>query len=92
MYVHPIYDRRSSISASLLIVTQIWGHIAGPTPHYGSRLALFIARRLPFLSSLVDSRRAVPTHFRRSQQLILLLFTNTLKNLTMAGVEIQDQH
>ena len=43
-----------------------------PTPQYGSRLA-FLSRE-DFSSSLVDSRRIVLTHARRSQQLILFSF------------------
>ena len=65
-------------SLSLLVVTQIRGHIAGssfPPTLYDSCLACL--SRDDFrsaLSSLVDSRRIVLTHARRSQQLILLFF------------------
>ena len=46
-------------SLSLLVVTQIRGHVAGfspPPTHYGSCLAFFFARRFQ-LACLVESRR-----------------------------------
>ena len=48
------------------------GRLFSPPPHYGSCLALL--SREDFSSSLVDSRRIVLTHARRSQQLILFSF------------------
>ena len=78
-------------SLSLLVVTQIRGHIAGsssPPTHYGSCLAFFIARGFQlFLPSstcvelcFVDLRRIVLTHARRSQQLFLsFIFANKFK-------------
>ena len=71
-FFHPIYYLRPSI-LSLLVVTQIRGHIAGsslPLPNTVSALH-FYRENISALSSLVDSRRIVLTHARRSQQLIL---------------------
>ena len=65
-------------SLSLPVVTQIGGHIAGsssPLPTINRVRALhFYREKLSALSSLVDSRRIVLTHGRRSQQLIPFLF------------------
>ena len=49
-----------------------------PPPYYGSCLA--ILSRGDFSSSLVDSRRIVLTHARRSQQLVLFFFANDSKS------------
>ena len=61
-------------SLSLLVVTQIRGPIAGSSPP----LPTTVGEKISALSSLVDSRRIVPTHARRSQQLIpfSLFFAN----------------
>ena len=71
-FFHPIYYLRPSI-LSLLVVTQIRGHIAGSSPPLPTTvLALhFYPEKISALSSLVDPRRIVLTHARRSQQLIL---------------------
>ena len=63
-------------SLSLLVVTQIWGHIAGSSPPLPTtvRALHFYLEKISALSSLVDSRRIVLTHARRSQQLILFFF------------------
>ena len=77
VFFHPIYYLRHSI-LSLPVVTQIGGHIAGsssPLPTINRVRALhFYREKLSALSSLVDSRRIVLTHGRRSQQLIPFLF------------------
>ena len=72
---HPIYCLRPSV-LSLLVVTQIWGHIAGPSPLLLTtvRALHFFREKISALPSLVDSRRNVLTHARRSQQLILFSF------------------
>ena len=61
---------------SLLVATQIRGHIAGSSPLLPTtvRALHFYREKISALSSLVDSRRIVLTHARRSQQLILLSF------------------
>ena len=77
---HPVYCLRPSI-LSLLVVTQIRGHIAGSSPPLPTTvralpttvraLDFFLFLR-DFSSSLVDSRRVVLTHARRSQQFVPL--------------------
>ena len=69
-------------SLSLLVVTQIRGHIAGSSAPLPTTLRAlhFYREKISALSSLVDSRRIVLTHARRSQQLILFFFCkNTFK-------------
>ena len=68
-YLHP------SI-LSLLVVTQIRGHIAGSSPPLPTtvRALHFYREKISAFASLVDSRRIVLTHARPSQQLILLLY------------------
>ena len=63
-------------SLSLLVVTQIRGHIAFSSPPLPTAVcALYFYReKTSTLPSLVDSRRSVLTHARRSQQLILFSF------------------
>ena len=63
-------------SLSLLVVTQIRGPIAGSSPPLPTtvRVLHFCREKISALSSLVDSRRYVLTHARRSQQLILCVF------------------
>ena len=59
---------------SLLVVTQIRGHLAGSSPPLPTtvRALHFYREKLSALSSLVHSRRIIVlTHARRSQQLIL---------------------
>ena len=75
LLLHPMYYLRPSI-LSLLVVTQIRGHIAGSFPPLPTtvRALHFYREKISALSSLVDSRRIVLTHARRSQQLILLSF------------------
>ena len=61
---------------SILVVTQIRGHIAGYFPPLPRtiRALHFYREKISALSSLVDSRGIVLTHARRSQQLILFYF------------------
>ena len=69
-------------SLSLLVVTQMRGHIAGsshPLPTTGCALHYY-REKISALSSLVDSCRIALTHARRSQQLILFCFANKLKS------------
>ena len=75
-FFHPIYYLRPSVSLSLLVVTQIRGHIAGSSPPLPTtvRALHFYREKISALSSLVDSRRIVLTHARRSQQLIFLFY------------------
>ena len=63
----------SPFSLCLLVVTQIRGHIAASSSPLPTtvRALHFYRKKISALSSLVDSRRIVPTHARRSQQLIL---------------------
>ena len=79
---------------SLLVVTQIRGHIAGSFPPLPTtvRALHFYREKISALSSLVDSRRIVLTHARRSQQLILLYFCIQIQNLATPGFELTDQH
>ena len=54
----------------LIVVTQIRGHMAGSSrtlPTTTGRALYFYPEKIFALSSLVDSRRIVPTHARRSQ-------------------------
>ena len=67
-----------------IVVTQIRGDIAGSTPPSPLRFVpcIFYREKISALSSLVDSRRIVPTHAinRRSQQFILLyIFANKFR-------------
>ena len=82
-FFHPIYHVRPSFcSLSLLVLTQIRGHIAGSSPPILTtvRFLYFYREKISALASLVDSRRIVLTHARRSQQLILFfIFANKLK-------------
>ena len=59
-------------SLSLLVVTQIRGHMAGSSPPLPStvRALHFYREKISSLSSLVDPRRIVLTHARRSQLLL----------------------
>ena len=68
-------------SLFLLVVTQIRGHMTGSSPLPTTVRALhFYREKISALASLVDSRRIVLTHARRSQQLILFfIFANKLK-------------
>ena len=81
-------------SLSLLVATQIRGHITGSsTPLPTTVRALhFYRERISALSSLVDSsRRTVLTHGRRSQQLVYLFFFwgKLIQNLATAGFELK---
>ena len=73
---------------SILVVTRIWGHISGSSPPLRTtvRASHIYREKIPALSSLVDSRRIVPTHAGRSQQLILvdpvLILANAFKSNT----------
>ena len=75
-FLHPIYYICPSFSPSLLVVTQIRGHTAGSCPPLPTRVRALHSylENISALSSLVDSRRVVHTHARRSQQLLILLF------------------
>ena len=70
---------------SLLVVTQIGfrgGHMAGSSSPLPTtvRALHFLRDEISAFSSLVDSRRTVLTHARRSQQLILsFIFANKFK-------------
>ena len=92
-FFHPIYYLRPSI-LSLLVATQIRGHIAGSSSPLPTtvRALHFDREKMSALSSLVGSRRIVLTHARSSQQLIFFLFLQTIQNLTTAGFELTDQH
>ena len=76
VFSHPIYYFRPSFSLSLLVVTQIRGHIAGSSPPLPTtvRALHFYRDSISAFSSLVDSRRIVLTYARRSQQLTLFYF------------------
>ena len=75
IFFHPIYYLRPFV-LSLLAATQIRDHIAGSSPPLLTtvRALHFYREEISALSSLVDSRRIVLTHARRSQQLILFYF------------------
>ena len=78
--LYPIYYLRPSI-LSLLVVTQIRDHIAGsssPLPTTVRDLH-FYREKISVIFSLVDSRRIVLAHAKRSQQLILFFFTASCK-------------
>ena len=69
-FSHPIYYLRPSIlSPSYVVVTQIRGHIAGSSPPLPTTVGAlhFYREKISALSSLVDTRRIVLTHARRSQ-------------------------
>ena len=71
-FFHPIYLSSPFYSSSLLVVTQIRGHIGSSCPLPTTvRAFQFYREKISALSSIVDSRRIVLTHARRSQQLIL---------------------
>ena len=75
VFFHPISFLRPFLFLSLLVVTQIRGHIAGSSPPLPTTVrALHFYHEILFISSLVDSRRIVLTHARRSQQLIFFYF------------------
>ena len=63
-----------SIFPLLIVVAQIRGHIAGSSPPplpTTVRALHFCREKISAISSLAISRRIVPSHARRSQQLIL---------------------
>ena len=71
------------LSLSFLVIPQIRGHITGASPLLPSRIRalLFYHEKISVLSSLVDSRRVLLTHARRSQHLVrvfLFFFANQL--------------
>ena len=86
-FFHPIYYLPPSI-LSLLVVTQIRGHIAGSSPFLPTtvRALHFYREKLSALSSLVDSRQIVLTHARRAQQLILFLFLQIESKSCQGGI------
>ena len=64
IHIHPIYHVRPPFSLSLLVVPQIWGHIAGSSPPSPLRFKpfIFIARRLqPFPPSSTRVELCLPT-------------------------------
>ena len=77
IFRHPIYHLHRPVLSLplrvLIVVTQIQGHTAGSSPPLPTtvRALHFYRDKISPLSSLVDSRRIVLTHARRSQQLIL---------------------
>ena len=75
-------------SLSLLVVTQIRGHIAGSSPPLPTtgRALHFYREKISALSSLVDSRRIVLTHARRSRQLILFSFLQKYSKSRHGGI------
>ena len=62
-------------SLSHLVVTQVRGLIAGSSPPLPTtvRALHFYREKISSLASLVDSRRIVLTHARRSQKLVPLM-------------------
>ena len=60
------------LSLSFLVIPQIRGHITGASPLLPTRIRalLFYREKISVLSSLVDSRRVLLTHARRSQHLV----------------------
>ena len=85
-FPYPFYYLRPSV-LSLLVVTQIRGHIAVSSPLPTTVRALhFYREKISALSSLVDSRRIVLTHARRSQQLILFLFSQINSKSRHGGI------
>ena len=74
-YFHPIYYIRP-FNISLLVVTQIRGHISSSSPPLPNtvRALHFYREKISALSSLVDTRRIVLIHARRYQQLIPSFF------------------
>ena len=76
---------RPSFSPSILVVTQIRGHIAGSPPPYPLRFVpcIIIARRCqPFLSSLTRVELRLPTLGVRSS-LSFFIFANNFKILPL---------
>ena len=94
LYFQSICYLRPSFSPSLLVVTQIGDHIADSSSPLPTtvRAFHFYREKISALSSLVDSRRIVLTHVRRSQQLILFYFCKSSRNFATAGFELTDQH
>ena len=77
---HPIYYLRLSFHLSLIVVTQIRGHIAGSSPPLPTtvRALHFYREKISALPSLVNSRRIVLTHAIGDSQLsaaVLFLFS-----------------
>ena len=85
---HPTYYLRPYI-ISLLVVTQIRGSRSRLFSPLSStvRALHFYREKISALSSLVDSRRVVLTHARRTQQLILfLLFLHIYSKSRHGGI------
>ena len=80
VFFHPFCYLRPSFFSLPPInsrITQIRGHVAGSfshPPHYGSRLAFFIARFQLVLPSPTRLELCLPTLLRHSQQLIPFFF------------------
>ena len=96
-FFRPIYYLRPSCSLPLpRVVTQIRGHIAGSSPPIPTtvRALHFYRGNISALSSLVDSRRIVRTHARRSQQLILFFyfFLRINSKSRHGGIRTHGQH
>ena len=77
-FVHSIYYLHPSFSLSLPVVTQIRGQITGSSPSLSTtvRALHFYRDKISALSSLVDSRRIVLTHARRSAVDPFFIFAN----------------
>ena len=80
---------------AVVVATQIRGGshngLFSPLPSKARALQVY-REKIRALSSLVDSRRIVPTHATRSQQWILFFFFYEKIQNPTAGFELQDQH
>ena len=86
-FSHPIYYLGPSFSLPPSRTSDPGSHSRlFPPPRHPTtvRVLHFYREKKSALSSLVDSRRIVPTHARRSQQLVHLYFCNEIHNLTTA--------
>ena len=93
-FFHPIYCLRPSFSLSILVVTQIRGHVAGSSPPLPTtvRALHFYRENISALSSLVDSRRprVFPNTATKQRPLVgvRVRVTTSLKN----SVEVLRPH
>ena len=82
-FFFPSYSLYSPFFLSFLVVPQIRGHIAGSSPPLPTtvRALHFYREKIAALCSLVESRRIVLTHARRSQHFSLsfFIFANKLE-------------
>ena len=91
---HPICYPCISLALPPSRITQIRGRIAGSPPPFPLLHTSNFHRENPAFSSLLDSRRIVPTHAaRRSQQSVDPFFAllQIKSNLTTVGTEFKDQ-